>query len=176
MHGVYEASTPTMRGEGDWHLPYIDADAIDAAVLYAFEENENAPIPQIVRTVEELDAKTTTICCKISAARCARVSYLTHENKTPSVAEDLALFARLMEQAPMHASPVEHQATPDRLVQFSTMVGWANLPLHGNFVGWKQHRKMYVGEAAVSHTNAGVGMRSQLQDMEKSFGKSRSYV
>jgi len=52
------------------------------------------------------------IDCKISAARCARVSYLTHEGKAPSVEADLALYERLAGGEPIHASPLEHQATP----------------------------------------------------------------
>ena len=42
----------------------------------------------------------------------------------------------------MHASPFEHQATPDG----STAYGWNHASEHGNFVGWRQLRKMMPGE------------------------------
>lgn len=68
----------------------------------------------------------------ISAARCARVSYLKHDGTAPSIGEDLALFERLAGGAPIHASPLEHQ-------------GFA-MPVAGvrsrNFVGWWQFREL----------------------------------
>lgn len=177
MWAAREESTPTFRDHGDWHLPYIEEEDINAAVLYAFEQTEKAQsIEQAALTIAELDEHATAICCRISAARCARVSYLTHENKRPSVAEDMALFSRLIEHAPMHASPVEHQATPDRLVSFSSIIGWEHKELHGNFVGWKQHRKMFIGECAQTNVNHGIGARQQLSDMEANVGKNRHYV
>ena len=42
----------------------------------------------------------------VSAARCARVSYLTHDGKVPTFEEDLKLFFRLSEGG--HYSPMEH--------------------------------------------------------------------
>lgn len=70
---------------------------------------------------------------KISAARCARVSYLTHDGKVPSVEADLALYDRLVGSAPMHASPLEHQAQPDPL--------GVSPELYGNLRGWVQYRQ-----------------------------------
>lgn len=174
MKREWNDSTPTLRDHGDWHLPYIDADDIDAAVLHAFEMNEAVPIEQLALTTEELDIRATAICCRVSAARCARVSYLTHDKKRPAIAEDLELFRRLMETAPLHASPAEHQATPDRMVQFSMMAGWENQSLHGNFVGWQQYRKMFVGESVVTNAT-GIGSRAQIRQ-EAEVGKSRNCV
>lgn len=47
---------------------------------------------------------------KISAARCARVSYLNHDGLPPDVNKDMALAERLA--ADRHASVFEHQALP----------------------------------------------------------------
>lgn len=65
----------------------------------------------------------------ISAARCARVSYLNHDGSAPDVMKDLALAQMLRDSR--HASPFEHQATaladpiaPSR-----------------NFFGWEQFRE-----------------------------------
>ena len=67
-------------------------------------------------------------CIKCSVARCARVSYKTHDDRFPNLQEDLDLYDRLMCSAPEHASPAEHQATPG--------TGW----MTGNFRGWLQFR------------------------------------
>jgi len=63
---------------------------------------------------------------KISAARCARVSYLTHEG-TREIEKDLELHDRL--KTDRHLSPFEHVATPAHDVEF-----------HANFRGWRQMR------------------------------------
>lgn len=46
---------------------------------------------------------------KVSAARCARVSYMTHDGREPDWVEDLALSSKLL-QSPIHFTPFEHQA------------------------------------------------------------------
>ena len=64
---------------------------------------------------------------KISAARCARVSYLTHDG-TREIEKDLELHDRL--KGDRHLSPFEHVATPAGDAGF-----------HANFRGWLQMRK-----------------------------------
>jgi len=98
-----QKSYPTLAPVGDWHLPYV----LEA---------------------ERLNYTTAT-CIKMSAARCARVSYLTHEGKTPNVDEDITLYNRLVNANPPHMSPVEHQA-----------VSLPSNKFFANFRGWKQHR------------------------------------
>lgn len=66
---------------------------------------------------------------KISAARCARVSYLNHDQSEPDLVKDLTLAKRLHDA--FHLSVFEHQA-----------VAYANPTMQsGNFKGWLQHRK-----------------------------------
>jgi hypothetical protein len=109
MRTAMEASTPTPRAFGEWHLPYI-----------AEAERQQYPL-------EDLQ--------KFSAARCARVSYLKHDGSQPDIPSDLELFERLVGVDPIHASPIEHQATPMR----DASERW----LGGNFKGWIQFRKLY---------------------------------
>ena len=72
---------------------------------------------------------------RICAARCARVSYLTHDG-VRDPAEDLAMAERLKVPV-LHASPFEHPAQAMS----------ANKP-SGNFTGgWGQFRKRLPGEA-----------------------------
>jgi thymidylate synthase ThyX len=73
----------------------------------------------------------------ISAARCARVSYLTHDGDKPSTAKDLALFDRLVGSKPEHASPLEHPASPETADEVSK-TGRHN-PYY-NLRGWTSFR------------------------------------
>lgn len=70
----------------EYHLPYVLP-----------EEREAFPVRDLV---------------KFSVARCARVSYLTHDGANPSAEKDLALYNQLVGSRPLHASPAEHQARP----------------------------------------------------------------
>ena len=84
-------STPTKLGIGEWHTPYIQPD--------------EAELPDELKL-------------PISAARCARVSYLT-QNGVRSLEDDVTLFYdRLLagitdHDDPPHWSPLEHVCTPD---------------------------------------------------------------
>ncbi len=102
MRTEMDISVPQVLLVGEWHLPYV----------------------------ESKQAGKDLLNCKISAARCARVSYLTHDGKNPDEGKDLVLFVRLAGSRPLHASPLEHQASPGD-------VNW------GNFVGWTQYRKLW---------------------------------
>ena len=66
----------------------------------------------------------------VSTARCARVSYLTHDGIEPIVVKDLELYDRLVGAEPLHASPTEHQAVP-----MESGAGRCK-----NFVGWHPYR------------------------------------
>lgn len=133
MRTAMDSSRPTMLRPGQWHLPYFDPGKDDVGNWLG---SRMKPI--------EL-AQETSI--KISVARCARVSYLTQEGKSPTIEEDLALYERLVGAQPIHASPAEHQATPDCNVG-NEVDGdrWARPELHGNFRGWIQYRKTLPGE------------------------------
>lgn len=80
---------------------------------------------------------------KVSVARCARTSFHTFDGKLSTFEEDLALHDKLVANAPLHASPTEHQATPDPR---NGGDDWAHPELHGNLVGFIQNRKTIAGE------------------------------
>jgi hypothetical protein len=108
MRDAVQASTPVACNDGAWHLPYItDADRADAG-----------------------DAHETLR--RVSAARCGRVSYLTHDGRR-DLDEDLALYERFVTSDPPHASPLEHVATP---------AGGARTQPQGNLRGWVQLRHL----------------------------------
>lgn len=102
---AYNSSTPKKLGAGEWHTPYI----LDDEQEWSWEEKK-----------------------RISAARCARVSYLT-QNGERDPAEDLKLYERLVSADPPHASPLEHVATPFEFDAYRA-------PQLGNFDHWLQLR------------------------------------
>lgn len=131
MKQAHLESIPKLLQPGEWHLPYITKEDWVEAVY---------------RTINIID--TLNLLKKASAARCARVSYKLFDGSKANFADDLELFDRLLVSEPLHASPAEHQATPDG--QYNNMGGgfeqWKNPQLHGNFRGWNQHRKMLPNE------------------------------
>ncbi len=135
MKAAMDRSIPLPLAAREWHLPYIDDQAriIAGKWLDANAENE----PTGIQSLEDL-------LCRVSAARCARVSYKTFEGKPTTVEADLALFQKLVGGNPIHASPTEHQACPD----FWLVRGerWLEPQLHGNLTGWKQYRKTLPNE------------------------------
>jgi hypothetical protein len=120
MREAMNNSSPTLLRPGQWHLPYIsEEDANDS--FFSTPENK-------------------WLLHKISAARCCRVSYLKHDGSVPNLGDDLALFARLANSVPIHASPLEHQAAPDDTNEIG---GFSNPSMHGNLHGWIQFRKYW---------------------------------
>jgi hypothetical protein len=114
---------PRTLQPGEWHLPYINLS-------------------------DRLRTEDIEILKKVSVARCARVSYLTHDGRQTSIEEDEQLYDRLLGSQPLHASPAEHQATPDIMSKTwpHQSETWEYPEQHGNLIGWRQLRKMLPGE------------------------------
>jgi len=140
MRTVWNESIPTEIPHGGWHLPFIDPTSGDVEHAAAFLL---AHSPTLGDNPDLLEHEIFWILAKLSAARCARVSYNNHDGTTPKLLKDLELFEKLMGGNPLHASPAEHQAQPDR--KFGP--AWEHPELHGNFHGWKQFRKNFYNEA-----------------------------
>lgn len=104
-------STPKFLEPGQWHMPYI--------------------------TDAEWEANSDATLVKVSTARNARTSYLTHDGKPSLLSDDIALHDKLVVAEPLHASPAEHPATPMKTNEFCR-----------NFRGWRQYRDyLEAGEA-----------------------------
>lgn len=120
MKAAYDASGPTPLGIGEWHTPFIQPDEPiafwEGAALMSGGVNANELRKQV------------------SAARCARVSYLTHDGRR-NITADLTLHERLVTADPGHWSPLEHVATP--CDGNDEDAGVMHL---GNFTGWDQYR------------------------------------
>ncbi len=105
MASEYARSVPKKLNPGENHLPFAD------------------------RFAEGLTEEEKI---KVSVARCARVSYLNHDQNV-NHKKDFELYQRLLDSK--HMSPFEFQATCLSTEERS-----------GNLIGWRQHRKMLPGE------------------------------
>lgn len=153
MWAAYHGSDPVTLGYDMWHLPYVDMSGepnmdLDYARRWLAEN----------RPKEKAPGHLMALLTKMSVSRCARVSYMKHDGGWPAIEDDLALYEKLIESRPMHASPAEHQATPDRLI---TADKWARPETHGNFLGWTQFRQILKGQR--SHAAEYDGRRVTVQ-------------
>jgi hypothetical protein len=122
MQRAYYGSKPLTVSSG-WHLPFIDAE----------DYGEVADIAAIDGEDEAME-----VLKRISAGRCARISYLTHHGvRDPQ--KDWELANKLMTDG--HMSPFEHQGQPIE-------EPWYDRDKCGSFgYGWRQYRKFIKGEA-----------------------------
>lgn len=116
MKEAIENSIPQKLEAGEWHLPYIRE---------AERSNVNAKF--------------------YSVARCARVSYLNHDQTDPVPEKDIALYNRLLKQK--HLSCFEHVARPLTKEDHATKTGITHVDSKyrcwsGNFCGWVQFRQL----------------------------------
>lgn len=149
MKVAYDASTPKRLYLGEWHLPLIfEQDIKEYTIKDEFGDD--------VINYEEL--------AKISCARCARVSYLTHDG-VRSLAKDFELFDRLASAG--HMSPFEHAAVAGELKTYweggakdfevHYKEDWFALTDERDFIGnfrapWVQYRKMIPNEEVYVHS------------------------
>ena len=121
MKTAMDESIPAELHPGEWHLPYV--------------------ITNGGGSLEE--------CIKMSVARCARISFLNHDNSTPNIDKDIALADMLLESG--HMSPFEHQGTPMDFAKDTFELAWENGVTHkdrdnnfwsGNFKSWIQNRQL----------------------------------
>jgi thymidylate synthase ThyX len=142
MNELYKASSPRSVNYDEWHTPLVPPDeAFDFAVL----DDADTGVPR---------------AALVSAGRCARVSYLTHDGKRDPEA-DVGLTSKL--DGDGHMSPLEHPARPmtnEELTLFEQpLVAWDGRKwthvtgqrrfFLGNFNGWVQLRKLIPGEADI---------------------------
>ena len=130
-------SEPKKLSFGDWHLPYVSREEI---AKWAGEDPDGADMGQ-----------TINLAKKVSAARCARISYKPFDGDG-SVSSELRRYNQLVENWPVHASPIEHQATPD--IWDIRKRGWMGKAYHRNFRGWLQYRGFVENETVWDDNHA----------------------
>lgn len=107
MYVARRDSTPKALAQGEWHLPFVGPE---------WGEDETV--------ASSVDTRLLA-----SAARCARISYLTHDGRSDLHA-DVNLAMRLIDD--QHMSPLEH---PARALGTSDRVA--------NYTGWEPMRELY---------------------------------
>lgn len=80
LHAALERSRPRLRSADDWHLPYIDSDVVEDIILHVLSAGPDTGVE-----LTELDEVAQSLAIRVSAARCARMSWAS-----VSVAADLA--------------------------------------------------------------------------------------
>ncbi len=135
MKDAMDASAPALLNTGEWHLPYITDRDFNSVDNYLLFNGQNVCSQQRLELFK-----------KISAARCARTSYKAFDSKVANIDDDLSLFDKLMLGNLKHASPTEHQATPDYINYWDGEIEFVSPWLHGNFKGWVQYRKTIPNE------------------------------
>lgn len=113
MDKALSESDPVAIPCGSWHLPYVS----------------NAEITRFAPGYLCWDPR------KVSAARCARVSYKPFDGENADTQKDIALAESLLNDK--HMSPFEHVATPLPVSQYCA-----------NFRGWASYRSQIHDETA----------------------------
>jgi hypothetical protein len=166
MYVARGRSTPDPLRTGQWHLPYIRQADIAAAAEYTRAEPEELKIANVPMAHPFASSRfggwEVYHLCRWSAARCARVSYGLLDGKPATPEADDETWSKLAGNPgtphrifawnhpkyvgpgdrwpyrPVHASPMEHQGTPED--------GPCRGVYSGNLPGWVQFRKMLGGE------------------------------
>lgn len=135
MKLAMDESVPVVLRPGEWHVPYVDT--VREKDVFNYYDTSG-------KKITEQEAKV------VSASCCAQVSYRRLDD---SIDKAYAIFDRLINSVPVHASPVEHQATPidlDKAANLTngvwlehgiTHVDRNRMPYSGNFRGWAQFRQ-----------------------------------
>lgn len=118
-------STPIRLKKGQWHLPYVSQEEQKMIWETIFDRANDLSLDYMIR---------------LSVARCASVSYMTVEGDPMTAEKAQEIYDKLLSANPIHASPAEHQATPDSL-DHQHGEDYQYPELHGNFVGFIQYRK-----------------------------------
>lgn len=137
MREAMTQSAPLAISASEWHVPYVDRefDADDDYHIHYFVGGEEVSLDE---------------ARMLSASCCAQVSYRKTDD---SLEKARMVYSRLVDSEPVHASPVEHQATP--MMRASTYLGddrvWEAGVTHvdrkgrywsNNFRGWIQFRAL----------------------------------
>lgn len=124
---------PESLSPGEWHLPYIETTRYETGGDLHYLINGKPVSLEVAR--------------KVSASCCAQVSYRKNDE---SIEKAEMIFDKLINSVPVHASPVEHQATPIDytprvLKEWPTGVTHMDRQLNlwsANFRDWIQFRQL----------------------------------
>lgn len=125
MYLAWLDSKPIELHAGQWHLPFVP---IEEQMAFTCKESH----------LQKSSIKDVPVLLKTSAARCAWVSYESHDGDG-SLEKVERTWQTLVGGIPRHSAPSEHVATP-------------RSGRHGNFAGWKQLRQFLPNENIINFT------------------------
>ena len=141
MWDAHNESNPQELKAGEWHMPFGDKIDFTPSIGYY---SGNTSINGILVDNKELRDKI-----KVSTARCARLSYMTFDEKI-DYEKDIKLHDQLLKSK--HFSPFEHIAKcPKEYISSEVNIhidkGYTHIDLEqnlwsGNFKGWIQYRQL----------------------------------
>lgn len=160
IRDVMAFSTPRVIRPGEWHLPYIyrarkegaKSELVPAGGRWAVDDG---PVTGYFNKITDELGQTTfeevslEDAQKLSVARCARVSYAPFDGNSDFISE-MKRYDRLVNSKPVHASPTEHQCTPDAIQRRLTdgSIVFKHPQLSGNLgPGFIQYRKLLPDES-----------------------------
>ena len=132
MKIALDASKSTELVHGQWHLPYVNNEIVNGKQVCYNEKGD-------VITIEQARI--------LSASCCAQVSYRKLDDSQEKAE---SIYKKLIESDRVHASPVEHQATP--IPRFEDHPGITHIcrdgsKWSGNLREWIQFRKLIPNES-----------------------------
>ena len=152
---MYEAlalSEPMELSYGEWHLPYIEREREEQGGIKYFVYNQEEDPTSEAFGYQYTTPLSLEQAQKISCSCCAQVSYRKSDT---SITKSEAIYDKLVNSSPVHASAFEHCATPATevyfeygMVDFSTLdkgVTHVNTNMEacsGNFTNWIQYRQL----------------------------------
>jgi thymidylate synthase ThyX len=132
QQAIAEAPVQEIPYRTGWHLPYVSQEEIDTTLRHWAMENEDVLSMEPDKALQRINI----LAAKISAARCARISYKPFDGNA-SYERELERFDSLVTSDRVHASPLEHQAFPIQ----------NTIPeLVSNLTGYVQFRKLIPNE------------------------------
>jgi hypothetical protein len=128
----------------EWHLPFMAP--VDYENIVRITDDYYDQMAQ-ARDNSGINVSTghyIAIACSVD--RCKRISYKPFTT-AKEIDEEVKGHDALIRANPVHATPTEHQATPDKRQWKSGAEGaWTHPLHHGNLIGWRQYRKMIPNE------------------------------
>jgi len=116
-----QESVPRQLAEGQWHIPYGEYMNVEQLRLLRFKHYAGSHNPDNPEATESIHNQLDELMCKISVARCARLSYQTlGDNPVIDYEKDLELYEVLSKSG--HWSPFEHVARVMTYDEYTTYV------------------------------------------------------
>ena len=150
MYEAMQNSVPELLRAGEWHTPYVHHER-DTSSMHTGEL-----LYYVLNYAGNKKYLTKEEAIKVSCSCAAQVSYRKND---ASIEKALAIYDKLVNSDPVHASAFEHCATPIYNERQYGVTGFferptylEKIPLSGNFQNWIQYRHLIEGNTCYNYT------------------------